>query len=104
MPSWYVQMCRKDLVMTHFGAWNFKMDDNGKVIQEPAPSFGGLINYKSFIDELNNIDYDGYLISEYCVPLLKNHQMDGIDEIDKANAMALNFIKELVNNTTSVLS
>jgi sugar phosphate isomerase/epimerase len=98
-----VQKCGDDIVLTHYGAWNFTMDDDGNVIQTPSSSFGGLINYETFIAELHNIGYSGYLVSEYCLPALDNHRIAGIEAIDQANAMALDFIKDLVSARMELL-
>ncbi len=97
-----VQKCSQDLVLTHYGAWNFRETDEGQVVQEPASSFGGSINYEAFISELHKIDYDGYLVSEYCIPVLENHKIAGIEAIDRANYLALTYIKDLVHKTTPI--
>jgi sugar phosphate isomerase/epimerase len=68
------------------------------VVQDPAPSFGGLINYEVFINSLQQIGYDGYLVSEYCTPVLKNHTIAGIEEIDRGTRLALKYITRLVEN------
>ena len=45
-----VRNCGKDLLYTHYGAWNFTETENGEVAQEPAPHHGGKINYETFIE------------------------------------------------------
>src|SRR5688500_7339958 len=40
-----VNACKELLAYTHYGAWNFSETSSGDVIQNPAPSFGGAINY-----------------------------------------------------------
>ena len=97
-----VQECGKDLVLTHYGAWNFKESDDGEVIQEPASSFGGLFNYEAFVSELHKSGYDGYLVSEYCLPVLENHRIAGMEAIDRANHLALTYIKDMVNKCAPV--
>lgn len=94
-----VQKCGKDLVHTHYGAWNFSEMPNGEIVQEPSPSTGELINYAAFIEELHNIDYKGYLTSEYCLPVYKNHKFAGIEEVDHATKITLQYMKQLVHNT-----
>ena len=47
-----VERCREHIVYTHYGAWNFSETSDGDVVQDPAPSFGGLINYEAFVDAL----------------------------------------------------
>jgi hypothetical protein len=91
-----VHACGPHVRLTHYGAWNFGETAAGDVVQEPAPSFGGLINYKQYVAELQQAGYDGYLVSEYCLPCVKDHGIGGLDEIDRANAMALAYMKSLV--------
>jgi sugar phosphate isomerase/epimerase len=91
-----VRACADHVRLTHYGAWNFGESDRGDVVQEPAPSFGGLINYATFLTELQRARYDGYVVSEYCLPCIKAHRVCGIDEIDRANRRALAFMKNIV--------
>jgi len=94
-----MQKCSSYLVHTHYGAWNFSQNENGEIIQEPAPSTGELVNYAAFIEELHNIGYKGYLASEYCLPVYKDHQYAGIEEIEHATRISLQYMKQLVHNT-----
>jgi len=94
-----VQKCGDYLVHTHYGAWNFSENDKGEIIQGPAPSTGNLVNYEAFIEELHNIGYKGYLTSEYCLPVYKDHQYAGMEEIDHATRISLQYMKQLVHNT-----
>ena len=91
-----VRNCGKDLLYTHYGAWNFTEDENGEVVQEPAPHHGGKINYETFVEALCQNDYTGYLASEYCLPLIKNHKIAGIEEVDKATILGMRYMKKLV--------
>ena len=91
-----VRNCGKNLLYTHYGAWNFTENENGEVLQEPAPHHGGKINYETFIEALFQNDYKGYLASEYCLPLIKNHKIAGIEEVDKATILAMRYMKKLV--------
>lgn len=91
-----VAQCRDHIVLTHFGAWNFSQKSNGEIVQDPSPSFGEQINYKAFIEGLEQIGYDGYWVSEYCLPAIKNHQVAGIEEVEKGNKLSLKYMKELV--------
>ncbi len=93
-----VQKCGKDLVHTHYGAWNFSETTDGEIIQDPSPSTGELINYAAFIEALHNIGYNGYLTSEYCLPVYKNHQFGGLEEVDHATKITLQYMKQLVHN------
>lgn len=94
-----VEKCSDLITYSHYGAWNFSENDQGDVQQDPAPSFGGLVNYETFIAGLNKTGYQGYLCSEYCLPVLKDHRIAGMDEVDKATANALKFMKQLVRKT-----
>jgi sugar phosphate isomerase/epimerase len=95
-----VQACGGHVLLTHYGAWNFTHAPGGRVIQEPAPSVGGEINYRRFLAELDAAGYDGYLVSEYCLPCVRNHRIAGIDEIDRATAMALAYMKGLLSEVS----
>ena len=94
-----VTACKDLLVYTHYGAWNFREGANGDVEQDPAPSFGGKINYERFLSGLQSIGYDGYLVSEYCLPVLKDHAVAGMEEVDRANRLALAYMKNILANT-----
>ena len=91
-----VRACAEHVLLSHYGAWNFGVTESGDAIQEPAPSFGGLINYRLFVNELQQAGFDGYLVSEYCLPCIKDHRIMGVDEIDRANRIALAYMKNLV--------
>jgi sugar phosphate isomerase/epimerase len=97
-----VQRCRKHIVHTHYGAWNFSEPAKGEIVQEPSPSTGELINYHAFVEALQQIDYDGYLTSEYCLPVIQNHKVAGIEEIDHATKISLQYMKQLVRNSVPV--
>jgi sugar phosphate isomerase/epimerase len=96
-----VQACGPHIVLTHYGAWNFEESANGDVVQQPAPSFGGLINYDAFVGQLRQVGYDGYLVSEYCTPALKNHRIAGIEEVDRGTKLALRYLKALLDTPSS---
>ncbi|HEX5170192.1 MAG TPA: sugar phosphate isomerase/epimerase family protein [Cyclobacteriaceae bacterium] len=91
-----VMKCKDYLSYSHFGAWNFSEAKNGDVIQEPAPGVGGPINYEVFTDALRQIGYDGYLVSEYCLPVIKNHTVAGMEDVDLATILSLRYMKQLV--------
>jgi sugar phosphate isomerase/epimerase len=93
-----VQKCGKNLVHTHYGAWNFSETADGEIIQDPSPSTGEPVNYAAFIEELHNIGYKGYLTSEYCLPVYKDHQFAGIEAVDHATKITLQYMKQLVHN------
>ena len=91
-----VERCAEHIAYTHFGSWNFSETARGEVVQDPAPSFGGLINYERFIKALVRIGYDGYFVSEYCTPVLKNHTIAGIEAIDEGTRLSLRYMQRLV--------
>jgi sugar phosphate isomerase/epimerase len=94
-----VRRCGPHIAYTHFGAWNFSENEDGDVVQELAPSSGVLINYPAFVRGLHEIGYDGYLVSEYCLPALERHQLAGVDAIDRATLQALAYMKRIVRST-----
>jgi len=96
-----VEKCGKDLLYTHYGAWNFSESPEGDVIQDPAPTHGGKINYETFIEALHQHGYSGYLVSEYCLPLIRNHKICGIDEVDKATKLGLRYMTRLLERVKS---
>jgi len=51
------------------------------------------------IEELQNVGYNGYLTSEYCLPAYKKHHYSGIEEIDHATKISLQYMKQLVHNS-----
>jgi sugar phosphate isomerase/epimerase len=91
-----VRACGRHVVLTHYGAWNFAEAPDGRAVQQAAPSVGGEINYRRYLAELQAAGYDGYLVSEYCLPCVRNHRIAGIDDIDRANRLALAYMKSLV--------
>jgi sugar phosphate isomerase/epimerase len=91
-----VNKCRGHIVHSHYGAWNFSQKKNGEVVQDPSPSTGDLINYQAFIEALYHTGYKGYLTSEYCLPVIKNHQLAGLEEVDHATRNSLQYMKRLV--------
>jgi len=99
-----VQRCGEHVAYTHYGAWNFSETAEGEVVQDPAPSFGGRINYEAFINALRQVGYDGYAASEYCTPVLTNHTIAGIEEIDRGTRLALRYMKQLMREAASASS
>jgi len=91
-----VAKCNGNIVHTHYGAWNFTQKNDGEIVQDPSPSTGDLINYAAFIEALYHSGYNGYLTSEYCLPVIKNHQLAGIEEVDFATRISLQYMKQQV--------
>ena len=96
-----VEKCGEHLLYTHYGAWNFSETHDGEVIQEPAPTHGGKINYETFIEALIQHGYSGYLVSEYCLPLIKEHKICGVEEVDKATKLGLAYMTQLIRRVQS---
>jgi sugar phosphate isomerase/epimerase len=94
-----VEKCGKHIRYTHYGAWNFRQNADGEIEQEPAPTHGGRINYETFVEQLQAIGYDGYLVSEYCLPMIRNHKIAGAEDIDRATKMAMTYMKGLIAKT-----
>ena len=94
-----IAQCKDHIVYTHYGAWNFHETTDGEIEQAPAPTHGGKINYEAFIEGLHQIDYKGYLVSEYCLPMIKNHKIEGMEAIDKATVMGMQYMKNLLERT-----
>ena len=91
-----VNKCSEYIQYSHYGAWNFGESAGGEIILEPAPRHGGKINYEAFIEALHKHGYEGYLASEYCLPILRDHQLCGIEEVDEATRRGLRYMKQLV--------
>ena len=90
-----IEKCKGHIVHSHYGAWNFSQKKNSEIVQDPSPSSGDLINYPAFIEGLYQTGYSGYLTSEYCLPVYKNHQLAGIEEVDHATRITLQYMKQL---------
>jgi sugar phosphate isomerase/epimerase len=96
-----VEKCIEYIRYSHYGAWNFSESENGEIILDPAPGHGGKINYEAFLDALHQYGYDGWLTSEYCLPVLRNHQLCGIEDVDDATRRGLRYMKELLKRITA---
>ena len=99
-----VDKCGEHVLLTHFGAWNFVQKPDGEIMQGPSPSFDGPINYKTFFKGLEQVGYDGYLVGEYCLPVIRNHQLAGVEEVDKAMMLALTYIKDQVRSSRPAMA
>jgi sugar phosphate isomerase/epimerase len=91
-----VRECGGLVVHTHYGAWNFRETGDGAIVQGPAPSFGGPINYEAFVPALHETGYTGFLTSEYCVAAVRDHRIAGIEEVDRGTTLALRYMKQIV--------
>lgn len=96
-----VEKCHELIRYTHYGAWNFSENEDGEVILDPAPGHGGKINYEAFFEALYQHGYDGYLTSEYCLPVLQNHKVCGVEAIDEATKRGLRYMKQLIKQIST---
>lgn len=96
-----VRDCRDLIIYSHFNG-DFRQTANGDFIQEPYDSpgltkpGGSLINYEAFVRELKKIGYDGHLAYEVCGHVLVNHQLKGIEEVDRLVKAALGYMRKLI--------
>ena len=97
-----VEECGSDIILTHYGAWNFSESDLGEPLQDVAPNIACRVNYETFTAGLWDIGYQGYLVSEYCLPCVRNHRIGGIEEIDRATELSLRYMKQVVQKTADV--
>ena len=95
-----IKDCSPHIVLSHFGAWNFFRQADGQIQQGPSPSYDGPINYPSFVRGLQQAGFDGYLVGEYCLPVIRNHRMAGIEAVDQAMGIALQYMKSLSQKHT----
>ena len=95
-----VEACGENILLTHFGAWNFSASEAGEPVQDIAPNIACRINYEAFVSALEEVGYDGYFVSEYCLPCIRDHRIGGIEEIDRANRLSLQYMKDLVAETS----
>lgn len=95
-----VEACAEHIELSHYGAWNFTRED-GEIVQTPSPLSGELINNEEFVRQLEKVGYDGYLVSEYCVPCMENNELQGAEGIDEANAMALEYMQDILADVQS---
>lgn len=93
-----VEACGDLVALSHYGAWNMERLENGEVVQKKASLAGKKINYRTFLKELKKAGYEGYLVQEYCLPAIKDHRIQGIDEIDRASGMAVEYMRELLDS------
>jgi sugar phosphate isomerase/epimerase len=97
-----VRECQDLAVYSHFNGL-FRQTASGEYIQEPedspglTPPGGSLINYEAFVRELKKINYGGYLAYEVCGPVLVNHQLMGMEEVDRLVKAALGYMRKLIS-------
>jgi sugar phosphate isomerase/epimerase len=96
-----VEKCSEYIRYSHYGAWNFDESPDGEIILAPAPGHGGIINYEAFIGALHQNGYDGYLASEYCLPVWRDHKLCGMEDVDVATRRALRYMRQLVQRVSA---
>ncbi len=97
-----VERCGADLLLSHYGAWNFSESESGEPVQDVAPNIAVRVNYDAFVAALWDVGYDGYLVSEYCLPCIRDHRVAGIEAVERATILSLEYMKEVVKRTASV--
>lgn len=90
-----VDVCGDLIVMSHYGAWNFRRNAQGDVEQDDSRLH---INYPAYVRELKKINFKGYLVQEQCSPVVKNHEYQGVEEVDRLTQLAIEYMKKLVAN------
>jgi len=84
-------------VHSHFsGDWNRNSD--GKLLLKHLPNVAP-VNYPTYIKALKEIGYNGYINYEYCHPALENHEVQGIEYVDKQAKYALEYMRALIQTT-----
>ena len=99
-----VQKCKGLIVLSHYGSWDFRPTESGDIIQMPMERNGVVVNYKSFVRELSNIGYTGFIAQEECSPVLVNHQYQGIEEVDRRVAAAVKQMRQLVPRAAKIMT
>ena len=92
-----VQKCRGLIVLSHYGSWDFRPTESGGIIQLPMERTGTVVNYRSYVRELSNIGYNGFLAQEECAPVLVDHKLQGIEEVDRRVSAAVKHMRRLVS-------
>jgi sugar phosphate isomerase/epimerase len=97
-----VQKCKSLIIHSHYGSWDFRPTGSGNITQLPSARTGKVINYKTFVQELSNIGYTGFLAQEECAPVLVNHEYQGIEEVDRRVTAAAKFMRQLIAGTPKI--
>lgn len=97
-----VEKCKEFISYSHYGAWNFSESESGEIILDPAPGHGGIINYETFLQGLHQIGYEGFITSEYCLPVIKDHKIVGSEAVDRATELGLRYMKQLQARVSAV--
>jgi sugar phosphate isomerase/epimerase len=97
-----VRKCKDSIVLSHYGSWDFRTTESGNIIQLANDRTGKVVNYSTFIRELSNAEYKGFLVQEECAPVLINHQYQGIDEVDRHVTSAVNYMRHLITKMPAV--
>ena len=91
-----VEACRHiGIVHSHYGSLGFDESPSGDILirdRHLKP-----VNYPAFIRELKRIDFDGFIASEECSPVLEDHEYQGIEAVDRHVKAALRYMRELVS-------
>jgi len=79
----------------------YTRDANGKVVQRGIPfysdSFGCILNYPPYINELKKIGYKGYICYEFCYEALdEKWELADRSYVDKHTAMGFEYMRDLL--------
>lgn len=93
-----VEACREvGIALSHYGSTAFDETPDGRIMVKKTWFLGGVcVNYPAFIRELKRINYDGFIVSEECSPVLENHEYRDMEVVDRHVKAALKYMKELV--------
>jgi sugar phosphate isomerase/epimerase len=90
-----VEACKDvGIVHSHYGSLRFDESPSGEIIMRCPDS--RCVNYPAFIRELKRIGFDGFIASEECSPVLKNHEYQGIEAVDRHVKAALKYMRNLI--------
>jgi sugar phosphate isomerase/epimerase len=79
--------------ISHYGSWNFRRNEKGEVEQDDSRLH---INYPAYIRELKRVNFNGYLVQEQCSPVVKDHEYQGVEEVDRQAKLAIEYMKKLL--------
>jgi sugar phosphate isomerase/epimerase len=85
-------------VLSHFsGEW--AQGPNDELLQVPYVRGSALPNYPVFIKTLKEVGYQGWINYEFCHPAVQDHEIAGIEYVDRQAAYAVQYMKRLIQST-----
>ena len=88
------------IIHSHFGG-EFDSIDDGVPRQRRFDNQRALPNDRAFVGALSEIGYSGFLSYELCHPVLKGHQLTGIEEVHSQVELALRYMRGILTHVTS---